>query len=304
MTETSLLPSESMDCPTPLVWQDVVTSWRESSEPFEISGCHGPIRGRVLGHGPPLYFANPLLGRCELLSLLAWLLRDDFRCVLYDDSTLQNARTPLLRGSVTDMVDDLLAVASFHRDSRFSVVGTGLGSVVGLSALGQVPDQIDAVILQGLRLASRLSGPERWLSWLGSRLPGRLAQVPGFRSLLVHNHHPWFPPLDPTRLNFAIDTIGHLPLRIAARRALRFDRLDLQSCLEEVHDRSRSSDVLLIVPESHESALSTSAHQLCQRWPGLRAEPLAGGGPLACLTHPHRLATLIRSFLTAPPSTT
>ena len=131
MPDTSLLPAESMDCPAPLAWQDVVASWREESEPFETDGCHGPVRGRTLGRGPALYFANPLLGRCELFALLAWLLRDEFRCVLFDDSTLQNPRTPRLRGSVVDMVDDLLAVAAFHQDSRFSVVGSGLGSGLG-----------------------------------------------------------------------------------------------------------------------------------------------------------------------------
>ena len=305
MPNTSLLPAESMDCPAPLAWQDVVASWREESEPFETDGCHGPVRGRTLGRGPALYFANPLLGRCELFALLAWLLRDEFRCVLFDDSTLQNPRTPRLRGSVVDMVDDLLAVAAFHQDSRFSVVGSGLGSVVGLSARSRTPDRVQALILQGLGLAGRLSRPERWLSWLGSRLPGRLAQVPGFRSLLVHNHHPWFPPLDPSRLAFAIDTIGRLPLRVAARRALRFDRLDLGPCLDKIQEQAPSSgDILLVVPESHENTLATSASRLSRSWPELQVEPLAGCGPLACLTHPHRLATLIRTFLTETPPET
>lgn len=299
------------DCPTPLSWQKVLAASDEQARSWELHGLHGPIHGRTIGNGPPLVFLNPLLGDCRLFALVAWLLRDDFRCVLFDDSSLAQPRSRIIRGSVADLVDDLWAVADTLGDGPISLFGTGLGAAVGLAGLAAAPRRVANATLLGPVLAGRLTTPERWLSRIGSHLPGRLGQLPGFRKLMVHNHHPWFPSTDPSRLEFAIEAMSRLPLRVAAQRALRFDQLDLSEELDQL--AAHSPALLLIGPEvslhsphspsatgpkpAEPGGLSPAIRAITARLPTARSEPLAGCGPLGCLTHPHRLARLIRSFL-------
>jgi pimeloyl-ACP methyl ester carboxylesterase len=298
--------------PAPLSWQEVMAASDEQARSWKIQGPHGPIHGRTIGNGPPLVFLNSLLGDCRLFTLVAWLLRDEFRCVLFDDSSLLLPRSRIIRGSVADLVDDLRAVVDTIEDAPISLFGTGLGAAVGIAGLATAPQAVATAILLGPVLSGRLSGPERWLSRIGCHLPGRLGQLPGFRSLMVHNHHSWFPAPDQSRLGFAIEAISRLPLRVAARRALRFDRLDLGLELDQLASAHRDLAILLIDPAARDNPdpqstadrepavgggfrPAISAITACL--PSARIASLTGCGPLGCLTHPHRLAKLIRTFL-------
>jgi len=71
-------------CPTPLGWAEVLESFRAESTPWTVDVGGSLLQGRTLGHGQPLYFLNGISGNCELFCLLAWLLRDQYRCVLFD----------------------------------------------------------------------------------------------------------------------------------------------------------------------------------------------------------------------------
>ena len=75
-------------CPAPLVWQEIRENYLRESIPWELA--HGPHRltGRTWGVGRPLYFLNHYAGTAELFSLTAWLLKDHFRCVLFDTMTV------------------------------------------------------------------------------------------------------------------------------------------------------------------------------------------------------------------------
>ena len=298
--------------PTPLSWQEVLAAGDEQARSWKILGPHGPIHGRTIGKGPPLVFLNSLLGDCRLFTLLAWLLRDEFRCILFDDSSLVRPHSRIIRGSVADLVDDLRVVVDTIEDSPISLFGAGLGAAVGIAGLATAPQAVTTAILLGPVLSGRLSGPERWLARIGSHLPGRLGQVPGFRSLMVHNHHPWFPALDQTRLGFAIEAMSRLPLRVAARRALRFDRLDLAQELDQLASSRRGPAILLIGPAARGNpdpesttdrepvvagAFLPAISAITARLPSAQIASLAGCGPLGYLTHPHRLARLIRTFL-------
>ena len=289
------------DCPTPLSWQQVLVAFDEEADEWEIDGIHGPIHGRSIGRGPSLVFLNPLLGNWRLMVLAAWLFRDQFRCVLYDDSSLVTRDATIVPGSIEDLVEDFWHVCDQHASSGVTVLGTGLGSAVGLAALADAGGRIAAAVLQGPLVGTRLTTAERCLARLGSFLPGRLAHVPGFRSLMVHNHHPWFPPFDESRLAFAIETTGGLPLRVASRRARRLDGLDLSGCLDQLATSESVPPVLLIVPESlyddQDPVRTPAAMAIVETVPAARVETLAGCGPLGCLTHPHRLTKLVRTFL-------
>ncbi|MBO09857.1 MAG: hypothetical protein CMJ68_03755 [Planctomycetaceae bacterium] len=290
------------DCPTPLSWQQVLSSVEDQSETWEINGDRGLIQGRAIGSGPALVFLNPLLGNWQMMALTAWVLRDEFRCILYDDSSFLEPRPRIAPGTVDDLVADLWRVCEQCCDGPVVLVGTGLGSAVGLSALAEHDNRIAAAVLQGPLVETRLTAPERCLTRIGSHLPGRLSHLPGFRSLMVHNHQPWFPPFDQSRLAFAVDNTGNLPLRIAARRARRLDQLDLADCLDRLASSDQPSPpILLIVPESLQNeslpSRSTAVQEILSHVSTASVEALAGCGPLGCLTHPHRLAKLVRTFL-------
>ena len=104
-------PPSSEGCPTPLGWAEVLQSFRAESTAWSVDVEGGFLRGRTLGRGRPLYFLNGISGNCELFCLLAWLLRDDFRCVLFD---YRNGGSKWLTPS--QLVEDLLVVADARHD--------------------------------------------------------------------------------------------------------------------------------------------------------------------------------------------
>ena len=66
------------------------------------------------------------------------------------------------------------------------------------------------------------------------------------------------------------------------------------------HQRLRPP-ILLVVPESlyddAEPIRMPAVMAIAESVPGALVETLAGCGPLGCLTHPHRLTKLVRTFL-------
>jgi hypothetical protein len=76
------LPGEG--CPPPLAWSDVVREVGERRTTIDAKVNGKPVRGYAVGDGPPLYFLNGISATPDLFSLLVWLLRDDFRCVVLE----------------------------------------------------------------------------------------------------------------------------------------------------------------------------------------------------------------------------
>ena len=150
----------------------MLQSFRAESAAWSVDVEGGLLRGRTLGRGRPLYFLNGISGNCELFCLLAWLLRDDFRCVLFDYRNGDSKR--LTSGQ---LVDDLLAVADAQRDHTFSIFAAPFGSLVALSALAKQPDRIERAILLGGFAHRHLSLFERLLCGFGYLSIRRL--VPG-----------------------------------------------------------------------------------------------------------------------------
>jgi pimeloyl-ACP methyl ester carboxylesterase len=122
-------------CPTPLGWAEVLESFRAESTPWTVDVGGSLLQGRTLGHGQPLYFLNGISGNCELFCLLAWLLRDQYHCVLFDyrdrDShAASGASAKSERLTVERLADDLLAVADAQHDSTFCVFAAPFGSLI------------------------------------------------------------------------------------------------------------------------------------------------------------------------------
>jgi pimeloyl-ACP methyl ester carboxylesterase len=288
-------PSEG--CPTPLGWSEVLEGFRAESSTWSIEVAGASLAGRTLGKGRPLYFLNGISGTCELFCLLAWLLRDDFRCVLFDyRSRMPNGapNRPIRAGrpSVAQLVGDLLAVADAQRDSTFSLLAAPFGSVVALGALVEHPQRIDRAILLGGFAHRRLSPFERLLCRVGHYLRGPVARLPLRSTLQRASHQRGFPPFDPTRWGFFAQNTSQTPICDLADRAALLETFDVRGQLGRVRQ-----PVLLIRTE-HEGAVSSAGQDELERaLPCGKSESITLAGQLAYLTHPHRVAKAVRSFL-------
>jgi pimeloyl-ACP methyl ester carboxylesterase len=289
-------PASSEGCPSPLGWAEVLESFRAESTAWSIEVAGAVLHGRTLGVGRPLYFLNGISGNCELFCLLAWLLRDDFRCVLFDYRSLEPNRSrpanerPAPLG-LNRLVDDFLAVADSQRDQTVNVFAAPFGSLIALSTLAEHPDRIGRAVLLGGYARRRLSRFERFLGAAGRFVPGAIAQVPLHGTLQTASHQRAFPPFDASRWGFFAQNAGQTPIRDLAERAAVMSQTDLRGRLSQVE-----RPVLLIRTE-HEGAVSSAGqNELERELPRASVESVPLAGQLAYLTHPHRIAKAVRSF--------
>ena len=287
-------PSESDAdaCPTPLGWRQVVHAIQTDAITWELKRNGYVLRGKTFGEGPPLYFLNGLGGTCDLFALTVWLLREDFRCVLFDSADGFGYSGTGRRPSVEHLAEDLFAIAEMQDDQRFSLYATSFGTLVALEAMLQCPDHIDRAVIQGGFACRNLSFVERMLASMGCLLPGSLHRIPFQKRIQLWNHRCWFPPFDHTRWQFFADNTGSVPIATQARRASVLIDCDLRSRLKKI-----KQPVLLIRSEG-EGLVSEKCHRELES--GLvnkQTEYMNSTGHLPYLTHPHRLAKLIRPFL-------
>jgi pimeloyl-ACP methyl ester carboxylesterase len=279
-------------CPSPLGWAQVLETFRSQSKSWSIRVGGDSVEGRTLGTGRPLYFLNGLTGTSDLFCLLVWLLRDDFRCVVFDYPTRTGTAKPRKPLTAEGLADDLFAVADSQGDSTFSLFGTSFGGFVALAALIAGRARIDRAILQGAFAHRRFSALERVLCRAGRFVPGTLAGVPFRSTIQLANHQRCFPPFDHSRWGFFTENSGRTRVRDVAARAAIAGASDYRPRLGGIRQ-----SVLLICSE-HEGRVSAGCiAELACGLPNATTELLHSTGSLAHLTHPHRLAKLVRAFL-------
>jgi len=274
-------------CPTPLAWEQVLDAFRSDAELWELRQGGTTIRGRTWGDGPPVYLLPGLGGTHELYALLVWLLREDFRCVVYDDFSLDRGS----RQSTATLVDNLFAVADRQGDRQFHLFAPAFASVTAFSAMLAEPNRILTAAIQGGYAHRQLSLTERLLIGVGRRLRRPLASVPFWSTLQTQNHLPWFPPIDRGRWSFFLADTGQLPVSALAERAAVLKEFDVRNRLGEV-----SQPVLLIRTEGEGQLAAGCQELLDQRIANTQVERLHSSGQLPYLTHPHRLAKLLKTF--------
>jgi pimeloyl-ACP methyl ester carboxylesterase len=263
----------------------VLAAFRQDSEAWEVA--HGRVRliGNTWGQGPPLYVLGGFAGSSEQFAFLSYLLREDVRCVVCE-------HRPAGRFDLGDLASDLLAVADAHGDRQFAVYATSFGSLVALRGLLDAPERIPRAILACGFAACKLSRTERLLASFARRLPGRIGSVPGRFAVETHNHRPWFPPFDHVRWNFYLEDSGRTSLADFAARAALARRHDLRDELPRI-----AQSVLTIRPEGEGRVLAAAREEIESRLPNVRCESLTSCGRLPHLTHPHRVAKLVREFV-------
>lgn len=280
--------TEQSECPPPLMWQDVLAEVRRESECWELQRGGGVLRGWTLGQGPPLYFLQSAWGSRELFALSMWLLREEFRVVIYDGPDGQRRS----RLSAEALAEDLLAVVERHGDERFSLFATSFGGLTALTAMHRFGRRIERAVLHAAFAHYQLSVGERLLLWLGrfSRRPFRKA--PFFARLHRHNHRRWFPPFDASRWNFLLENLGATPIAEASRRIAALRRCDLRPVLAEV-----GQPVALLGGEGEGRIAREREAELAAGLPRALCERLPHCGHFPFLTHPHILTKAIRRHL-------
>ncbi|MFN0054215.1 MAG: alpha/beta fold hydrolase [Planctomycetales bacterium] len=281
-------------CPPPLQWQEVLAQFQARADAWYLDRPGYRLSGRSLGTGSPLYLLGGFGGTHELYALLAWLLQDQFRCVVWDYPGM----TPQTRGgavcTLQDLSRDVAAVAETAGDAAIDVYAPSFGSLVALQTLREFPGLIRRAILQEGFAHRPLSRFERWLSRACRFYPGSLARFPGSRTVREHNHRRWFPPFDETRWQFTEMIAGRVPVAALAWQGSLIRDADLRGHLPHIQQ-----PVLLLATEGEGAAAQACRRELQERLANATTESLVGAGQYPYLTHPHRVAKIVREFLQA-----
>ncbi|MBI1314602.1 alpha/beta fold hydrolase [bacterium] len=290
LNDPSLAPAQPGEgCPPPLAWVDVVREVGERRVPIEAAVNGKPVRAFSLGDGPTLYFLNGIGGTPDVFSLLIWLLRDEYRCVVLD--------YPSHARSIGDLTQSLLAVADAAGDEQFNLYATSFGSLVALQTLLDTPQRISHAVLQGPLVGLKLTSAERTAARLLSVAPGKMRRLPFYAAVVRNNHQRWFPPIDSTRWLFAEQDMGEPLIADVARRGRMLIGLDFSNRLSGI-----KTPTLVISSEGEAQRHRDAATLLDERLPNSQHEDIPNTGHFAFLTHPHRMANLVRPFLQRPRS--
>ena len=287
--EQSAAPAES-GCPPPLAWVDVLADFHKQADAWYLDRPNYRISGRTLGSGPPLYLLNGFSGTHELYSLFVWLMRDRYRCVLFDYPAPSDGKVLTL----AEMADDLVAIADTCGDRQCHLFASSFGGLVAMSAMARHPDRFGRSIIQAGFTHRRLSRSERVCIDLFRRLPGRLRHFPGRRAVQRQSHRRWFPPFDETRWQFFSDNTGSVPLAEMARRAAIVRDCDLRPLLPAI-----AQPLLLLRTEGNGQILDACNQELADNLPHATLESMNESGQFPFLTHPHRLAKIVYAYLDA-----
>ncbi len=272
-------------CPPPLLWHDVRSEFLAQSREIKISTPAGTASVRVLGTGKPLYLLPGFTSPAELYCLLTWLLRDEFRCVTIepDETSRKLPRTmgdyASLCGATMDELGDQQAI----------VFGANFGAAWALATARQFPERVSRLALLHGFARRRLSVWERQLAWLCGWSRRTLNALPYRAELQTQNHRRWFPPFDASRWQYYLDATGRMPLAELGRRAAAVSSFDLRAELPRI-----AAPTLLIHTEGEGRVAEAAQQELEQKLPHATVEWLHSTGQLPYLTHPHRLAKLLR----------
>lgn len=283
--------TEPEPCPTPLQWNVVVDEFRKRRQVETVDAADVPaLPVATLGTGPALYILGPAAGDCELFALLAWLLKDEYCSVLVD---LPHIGWPVrCLAELQRQTAAVLSAADQLQHERFAVLGVGPGGTVAIDLCVNAPQRAAALALLQGSASLELSGLERGFYAYGSLLPGTLGVIPGWRGLQQRNHRPWFPPFDSSRFDFLLQNLASTPTAQASRRMLLWAGLDFRPQLSALKQPG-----LVIRTEGESRAARDGMQTLQTGMPNAQVEELHSTGVFPYLTHPHRVAKLLRSFL-------
>jgi pimeloyl-ACP methyl ester carboxylesterase len=278
-------------CPTPLAWQQVVEAVRREGIPHRIDTAGYAASAVSIGEGPPIYLLPGFLGDHEQFVLTAWLLRDEYCCVMLDPPTIRPAGRVPPDALLTGWAESVLHLADSLGHDRLRIYGTSFGSQLALQMMMTHPERLRAVALHCAFARWRLTPFEKLVVAVGRRSRRTVGAVKSVMRIQQQNNRRWFPPFDTTRWEFHSKNIAATPASAAALRAHVAARVDLRNGLPQA-----GVPTMLIQTEGDGRAARTAQHELLSGLPNVRVEHLDNTGRLPHITHPHRLAKLLRTF--------
>lgn len=287
---THLAPAAAAEgCPTPLAWQEVVRSVVEQSRAIEFRWPGGKIQGLDFGKGPPLVFLPTATGTDRMFALTAWLLRDDYRCLLLGNPLWD--KLPALKSIAATTAQHLAEALPTYFGGACHLYACGTGVTTAVHLLKHGPAVVDSAILQGGG-GTKLT----WAEWLTLNL-GRwsrrqMKQTPLWMSVQAQNHRPWFPPFDESRFGFMMNEMGDQAARDVAARILADSAASIHSILPRIEQ-----PVLLLDCEGHGRLIDSQSQHLASHLPHVQREAMHSAGMFPYLTHPHRLVKVLKPFL-------
>ncbi len=282
-------------CPIPLYWEHVLATFRQQSTRWEVARQGYSLQGRTWGQGPPLYILCGMGSTFKAFSLLMYLLKDSFRCVIFDYPGTVKSRTGGGRATIATLRDDVLSAADFHHDHQFHLFANSFGGLVALEALQAAPDRVLRSVIQGGFARRQFSLMEWAIAGFGCLLPGRLRSLPGAAAVQEKNHRRWFPSHDPTRWQFFLRDAGTVPNATLGRRGIMIASSNLRGNLPQIQQ-----PVLLIHSDGDNLISAECHHELVRGLPHGTSEWMLNAGHLPHLTNPQRLARSIQNFLLPP----
>lgn len=285
----SPLGTQPEPCPTPLNWKEVVGSVFEDSQPISVPLDGGTLNVDVYGRGPAIYFLGGATGSNRLFALTAYLLRDEYTCVLLNPVEWhKRPQAPLQQVS-----QGIIRLANSLGHTLLSLYGAGAGCHQALALFEQHPDRIGHLMLQSPALRQPTLYREKCLLWLGQWQKRPVAMLPGWLKIQVQNHERYFPPFDTTRFQFLLDDLGVTSIQQASYRWLAESQADWRSLAPQIR-----CPKLVIRCEGEGATLARLCEEFTAHVPGCRIEWLHTTGHYPYLTHPHRLVKLLKQFLT------
>lgn len=283
----TMLPTPGEGCPPPLRCREVAANLEQTATAWSLDDSALGTHGWTWGTGPAVYFLSPIGGCARLFALATWLLREEFRCVLIDWERPRSGA----RVSVQTFVDDLVAIADLHQDESLTLFGGDFGALLALQFAAQHPQRVDRVLVQGICMQRRLSLAERVLAGWYARSTKTLSQIPYHQRVQTINHQRWFPPLDFDRWNWFLETTGKIPVSLVAAQARAWHQTDLSQAVKRI-----ACPVLFLHTEGMGPATQNQQELVASRVAEAHQTPLHTTGWHPYLTHPHRVAKLIRQF--------
>lgn len=245
----------------------------------------------VYGTGPAIYFLGGATGSARLFALSAYLLREEYTCVMLHPVVW--TRPP--RESLEQISEAIVRLASSLGHSSIDLYAAGTGCHQALSLVQRHADRVGHLLLQGPALRQPTLLRERLLYRMGQWLSRPISTLPGWVKVQEQNHHRYFPPFDTTRFQFLLDDLAATPVQQAAYRWLAASASDWSALAPTIR-----CPVLVIRCEGEGAALAKLCEEFTAHVPGCSSEWLHTTGHYPYLTHPHRLVKLIKQFLNPP----
>lgn len=292
MSENIPLSSVSLDpqpepCPTPLAWQEVLREFDQQSLIRTYETELGELDLTEFGQGPPLLFLPGIVGTPRLFALTAWLLRDEFRCLLPDHPRWK--RRPRTKDLIGQTAEVVAAVGRHLAGEGLDLFGTSFGGQVALELMLRQPGLVRRAVLQSSWAWRRLTVTEKAVLQIGRGVWLPIQKVPLWLSTQVQNHRRWFPPFDETRFGFLLNQTYATPTREVSRRLLAAGQTDLRPMLGSIEH-----PVLILKCEGDGRQISAAEEELERDLPSARTVEMHTTGLFPYLTHPHRLVKILR----------